>query len=552
MRRGMTWRLPIAAALLMTVTWPAGATARLSKGSLSEARPACASPGGSTAGDWPSLNHDLRNTRSQPAEDRIGPREVGGLERAWSFDGASEGIQSGTRSTPIVAKGCVYVAFGMGYLGDRGDVVALNADTGELVWHYRTDGSVLGLAAANGMIYVTPSRGTRGDVPMPVVTSDYAPAGSYAMALDAKSGEVRWTSVDLDDGNAANGTFVNASPVVYSAGGRDLLFVPLAGGGGDGARVPMYFIDALTGEIVRRAFSLSDDQYAKGYGGTGIWSTAAYDRKTQHLYVGTADSDGHSRQHQYNNAILRIDANPKSPSFATVIGSYGGTTEHADLDRFIGGDANPLCGLTGHAIGMDPPTFFDTSASPTCLELDLDFGASPNLYRDDAGRLRVGALQKSGLYHSVDAEKMERKWTFNVGPGGAVMNSATAAVEGDRVLVGATPNLLYGLGGHHGDLRWVGSTDLDLFAYQPVTVANGVLYAITDAGYLIGVDSSNGLPVLRRSIALEGGFTHCLGVGAGVAVARNTVFVPCDAGGPSDLAGLPSPPGGLVAFRLPR
>ena len=297
---------------------------------------------------------------SQPAEDRIGPREVGGLERAWSFDGASVGIESGTRSTPIVANGCVYVAFGMGYLGPHGHVVALNADTGALVWHHTTDGSVLGLAAANGMVYVTPSRGTRGDVSMPVVTGDYAPAGSYAMALDAATGEVRWTSSDLDDGNATNGTFVNASPVVYSAGGRDLLFVPLAGGGGDGARVPMYFIDALTGEIVRRAFSLSDDDYAKGYGGTGIWSTAAYDRKTQHLYVGTADSDGHSRQHRYNNAILRIDANPKSPRFSSVVDSYGGTTEHADLDPLVGGEANPLYGLTGDAIGVDPPTFFDT------------------------------------------------------------------------------------------------------------------------------------------------------------------------------------------------
>ena len=38
---------------------------------------------------------------------------------------------------------------------------------------------------------------------------------------------------------------------------------------------------------------------------------AAYDPRTQHLYAGTADSDGHTRQHPYNNAILRIDANPQ-------------------------------------------------------------------------------------------------------------------------------------------------------------------------------------------------------------------------------------------------
>jgi hypothetical protein len=51
-------------------------------------------------------------------------------------------------------------------------------------------------------------------------------------------------------------------------------------------------------------------------------------------------------------------------------------------------------------------------------------------------------------------------------------------------------------------------------------------------------------------IALDGGFDHCLGVGAGASVARHTLYVPCDAGGPNDLAGLPGPAGGLVAYRL--
>ena len=512
-------------------------------------RPSCASTATSGGGDWPSMNHDLRNTRSQPDEDAIGVANAGDLEPAWSFDGASVGATGGMRSTPIVAGGCVYIGLGQGYLGDRGDVIALNADTGELVWHRQVDGSVLGLTAANGMIYATPSRGTRGDVALPVVTEDYTPDGSYGIALDAKTGAVRWTSERLDDGTPGNGTFVNASPVAFRSGGRALLFVPLAGGAGDGARVPMYFIDALTGATVRRAFSISEADYADGFGGTGIWSTAAYDAATQHLYVGTSDSDGHTRQHPYNNALLRIDANPARATFATVVDSYAGTSEHLGLDALIGSQVNPLCGITGDA-GIDPPTFFDTSASPTCLELDLDFGASPNLYEDDLGRLRVGALQKSGIYHSVDAAGMEAAWTFTVGPGGAAMDGATAAIDAERVLVGATPNLLFGLGRDAGDLRWAGTTDVDAFAYQPVTVAGGVLYAMNDLGTLLGLDAETGLPVLRRSIAVDGGFDHCLGVGAGIAVARHTVFAPCDAGGLSDLAGLPSPAGGLVAYRL--
>jgi hypothetical protein len=128
------------------------------------------------------------------------------------------------------------------------------------------------------------------------------------------------------------------------------------------------------------------------------------------------------------------------------------------------------------------------------------------------------------------------------------MDGATAAVGTEDVYVGATPNVVYGLERDRGTMRWVSATGLDLFAYQPVTLANGVLYGINDAGFFVGIDAASGAPLLHRPIAVDGGFQQCLGVGAGVAVARNLVFVPCDAGGPNDLAGLPGSAGGLVAY----
>lgn len=512
--------------------------------------PPCTS-GDPSGGAWPSLNGDLSNSRHQAAETSIGPDRVDELVPAWSFSGAEVGATGGMRSTPIVSGGCVYLGLGQGYLGDRGDVIALDAETGEVVWHTTLEGSVLGLAAADGLIFATPSAGTRGDVSLPVVTDTYQPTGVHTVALDARTGEIRWTSARLDDGDARNGTFVNASPVVFEAGGRDMVFVPLSGGAGDGARVPMYFLDARTGATIARSFSLTEEEYQAGFGGTGIWSTAAFDPSTQHLYAGTADSDGRTRQHPFNNAILKIDANPKRPTFATVVGAYSGTSEHADLDALVGYPNNPLCGLGTGGQELALPTFFDTSASVECLELDLDFGASPNLYRTASGRLRVSALQKSGVLHSVDTQRMTAAWTAFVGPGGPAMHSATATVADGRIHVGATPDLLFGFAKDDGRLRWLSTTGADAFAYQPLSSANGVLYAINDLGSLLAFDARNGRPLVDRSIAVDGAFTQCLGVGAGVAVARHTVFVPCDAGGLSDLAGLPSPPGGLVAYRLP-
>jgi outer membrane protein assembly factor BamB len=510
----------------------------------------CADHGRRSGGDWRGLNADLRNTRSQPAERGIGRRAARRLRPAWSFDGAAVGATGGMRSTPVVAHGCVYLGLGQGYLGDRGDIVALDVETGAVVWRVRLDASVLGLTVANGMVYAAPSRGTRGDVALPVVTDSYAPAGSYAIGLDARTGEVRWTSERLDDGKAANGTFINATPVAYTAGGRDLLFVPLAGGSGDGARVPMYFLDARTGRTVRRAYSLSEADYRAGFGGTGIWSTAAYDPVGRHLYAGTADSDGHTRQHPYNNAILKIDGDPRRAAFASVVASYKGVSEHADLDPVVGYPNNPACGQVEGAPEIDLPTFFDTSSSVECLELDLDFGASPVLHRAD-GELRVSALQKAGVFHSVRTASMTAAWRFFVGPGGPFQHSGTATLTGGRIAVGATPNLLLGLSARSGALRWASETGLDVFAYQPLTSAAGVLYAINDVGSLLAHDAVTGRRLAERPIAMDGGFPQCLGVGAGVAVARHTVFVPCDAGGPADLAGLPASPGGVVAYRPP-
>lgn len=503
-------------------------------------------------GDWPSLNGGFDNSRHQRQEQRLDAMAARRLAPAWTFDIGSVGAPGAFRSTPIVAAGCVYVASGEGYLGARGDVVALNADTGELVWHATLDGSLLGLAVANGLVYATPSRGTRGEVETPTVTDAYQPAGSYAVALDARSGALRWVSDRLDDGNATNGTFVNASPVVIPDRGRSVVFVPLAGGGGDGARVPMYFLDGHSGRTIRRALSLTDAEYKEGFGGTGIWSTAAYDPGTGHLYAGTADSDGKTKQHPYNNAVLKIDADPTRGTFSAVVGVYEGISERADIDRTVPGFGDSaLCSGTGIPSPVRPPTFFDTSAAPECLELDFDFGASPQLHTGADGLLKVAALQKAGVLHDIDTASMEREWAVVLGPGGAANNSATGAV-GDRGLhVGATPNLLYEVDPADGARTWVSTTGADAFAYQPLTAANGVLYTLTDMGHLVAADAASGAVILHRAVGTDLGrdVTGCLGAGAGVTVARGTVYVPCDGGGLDDVAGLPGSPGALVAYR---
>jgi polyvinyl alcohol dehydrogenase (cytochrome) len=504
-------------------------------------------------GEWTSLNHDLSNTRFQGEEHTIGPAQVGSLRPAWTFQVPAEaGRDGGVQSTPIVADGCLYfTTSGQGLLATnwseglsedaafRGGVVyALNADTGALVWKTPVNGYVLGLTSANGLVYALPSAAP--DRAAPAGAGE--PKGAHAVALDGRTGKVVWVSDRLDDDDPRNGGVINASPVVFTPrGGRSLVFVPMSVGGGDGARVPLHLLDARTGRVVKRFFALSGREYAAGYGGVGIWSTAAFDPATGHLYAGTADSEGHTMQHPYNDAILKIDADPARRTFGTVVDAYSGTSEHYDLDR-------ALPSWQDNAVCRADPTLIpnqDRSQSTGCLELDLDFGSSPTLYTDGGGRRLVADLQKSGVLHAVDTSGMDAVWTRMLAGPDEAGHGATGASDGTDLYVSVSPNLLWSFERTAGSARWATPTGASAMSYQPVTAANGVVYGMTDVGALVAVDARRGSILLQRPVSLDAGLRSCLGTGAGVAVARNTVYAPCDAAAITTLGS----PGAIVAYR---
>jgi outer membrane protein assembly factor BamB len=527
-RRWTAGRLLVLQALLLAAFAPRALAASCAKANH---------PGG----DWPFLNRDLHNTRHQPLENLIGPEEAPFLAPVAKFSVASEGSGS-LQSTPIVANGCVYVGSSTGW------VFALDADSLELVWKRRLNGTQVGLGFANGLVYAFPYGAAS-------ATSE-EPPGAHAVALDADNGALVWTSPQLDAGAArtdggSDGTWINASPVVFPAQfgqeERPLLFVPLSVGFGPGSRVPLYFLDALTGQTVRKFFALPDKDYELGFAGAGIWSTAAFDERTRHLYAGTADSEGFSRQHRFNDAILKIDADPSRPTFATVVDAYKGVDEHY-VDALSSVFAqSPACA----SAPADPNQrlfSLDPSAATECGELDLDFGASPNLFVDANGDTLVGEMQKAGVFHAVYAATLQPAWVRIVSGPLAAGNAATSAVDGTSVYVSANPASVFAFDKTFGLPAWVSTTANDAIRYQPLTVANGVVYTLTNGGALVAIEASTGRLLLERPVSLDAELASCGGLGAGVAVARNTVYAQCDGGGPAfGLAG--SADGWVIAYR---
>src|SRR5690348_2471279 len=96
--------------------------------------PARAQQGGANA-NWGSYGADGGNTRYSPLN-QIDASNFSKMEVAWTFSTANLGStpETNLESTPLVVDGVFYST-----AGDRRDVVALNAATGELLWIHRED-----------------------------------------------------------------------------------------------------------------------------------------------------------------------------------------------------------------------------------------------------------------------------------------------------------------------------------------------------------------------------------------------------------------------------
>lgn len=135
------------------------------------------------AHEWPSFGRDYSNQRFSPLS-QINTENVQKLTTAWQY---KSGVSATFQATPIVVNGVMYLSL------PHNHVVALNAKTGEQLWRYEhkkrewklcCGPANRGVAVGYGMVFM----GT-GDARL--------------IALDAKSGEVKW---DIDVVKAAVAT----------------------------------------------------------------------------------------------------------------------------------------------------------------------------------------------------------------------------------------------------------------------------------------------------------------------------------------------------------
>lgn len=451
-------------------------------------------------GEWRWYGHDYSNSRSQDSEDKIGLAEAAQLEAAWYFNSEEAGGAGDFTGTPAIADGCLYMGSNGGW------VFALNADSGELVWktHVKKTGSGINSSPAvvDGRVFVTLSRVGR-------------PA---LLALDQETGRELWR-VTLD---TQPGSDIYSSPVVYDG----FVIAGVSGGSAElGDESDRYLfqgnyslVDARTGKVLHKEWTIRppDKDVTKPkdeFAGAGVWASAAVDVKEKLGYLVTGNPFRPQAEHDHANSIIKIDLDRRSPKFGQIIATYKGST-----DEYF----PPFRDLPCYDIPGNPPPYYPQGIG-ACQDLDMDFGASPNLFEID-GTKYVGAGQKSGIYHVAERDTMDPVWKTIVGPPSAVGGIVgSTAFDGNGIYGPITvPGYLWSLdtsGGH----RWFGPIGDGAHWGNPVAVANGIVYTVDLRGFLTGYDAATGAPVLARPLWAAGGSGLKVSWG-GVSIARNMVY----------------------------
>jgi polyvinyl alcohol dehydrogenase (cytochrome) len=355
---------------------------------------AVASPAFAGVGEWATGGHDPAGTRNQPFERQIAVANVARLAPKWVA--TTTGDVSGT---PAVVNGAVY-------FGDFGGTLwKLDAATGAVIWsHVVSD--YTGIAGD----YARTSPSLDGDT---LIVGDIK--APDLLGIDATTGALRWiTAVHPDPKGVMTG-----SPVLV--GDTIITGVSANGASGPGAtfRGAIVAVDAQTGSILWRTYSLPDNGGAAGgYAGATMFSSPVVDRSLGLVYgtFGQPYTEPASVTACNAAATNGFDESCEQPGayFKSIVAFDLRTGEVRWSYRVLGHDP------WERACGSPPAGVTWCPAESDGEKWDVG-GSSPNVFTLGSGwhaRDVVGFGEKSGVYVLLDAKTGAFVWNTVVGTGG--------------------------------------------------------------------------------------------------------------------------------------
>jgi len=230
--------------------------------------------------DWPNHGNDLANTRFQNL-DQINPHNVNKLQVAWVFHTGVLDPLAELEASPIEVDGRLFITDG------HDNVFALNAATGQMLWKFDGFNTETELAR----FFLCCGRNNHG-VAFGEGKVFVGRFDDSVVALNAETGKVVWQSTVADFRDRVS---INSAPQFVEAGGRELVVISLSGGEFE-IRGQVFALDAKTGKTVWR-FSTTQPASFAGQsfltGGAAVWTPPAIDPDLGLVYlsVGNAAPD---------------------------------------------------------------------------------------------------------------------------------------------------------------------------------------------------------------------------------------------------------------------
>lgn len=331
------------------------------------------------AGDEDNWGFGLDNRRAIESGVEISVANVDDLELEWSL--AVPGVTE-MRSQPVAADGVLFMGTA------NGNVLAIDQDSGCVLWHFAADSSV-----RSSLNLQTTSDG--------VQTLFFADDLGTVYAITADEGRLRWKQslrwfpVSVISGSLAfhdDRLYVPISTFETALAGLDSYPCCRSHGG-------VVALDTTVGDILweyhatpkaMKVGTTSAGTDVWGPSGAAVWTTPAIDEKRGLLYIGTAQNMSPPATHN-SDSVIALDI------------------ETGEVDWVFQGLEGDVWNVACHMGGANCP---DDSGP------DFDFGGAITLTQDANGKDIVVAGQKSGHVYALDPDRKGAViWTERISMG---------------------------------------------------------------------------------------------------------------------------------------
>ena len=442
----------------------------------------------SRSDQWRIAGQNLGNTWSQPAEHLIGPNKVKGLSPKWVFTTGGD-----VSATPTVDGDAVY------FPDWAGNLFAVKKDSGRLIWSHK----ISEYDGVEGAISrVSPAVDANHVIIGDILNSKQVHKGANVISVDRETGTVQWIT-QVETHPAA---IITGSPVVFDG----VVYIGVSSSEETLATDPTYpcctfrgsvvALDEKSGAMLWKTFDMPENGgQTGGYSGGAIWQPPAIDAKRGMLFIGTGNNyTAPADVEACQNATPLANCTAADDFFDTALALDLKTGQVKWSKKLQGFDTWTVACLTPTGPKANCPV-------PTSPDFDLG-GSGPNL----VGNI-VGFGQKSGIFWALNPDNGNIVWSTPVGPGASLGGIEWGtATDGQRIYVAIanTDHLPYTLVPSGQHINWGAWSALDVATGKilwqtadptantidrgSVSVANGVMYAGSNAGQMYALDAATG------------------------------------------------------------